>query len=75
MSLKLKQAYADIRIGFNNSSLPLGLRTDLHLLYELAQIRKLKRWLDMFEDVPDQKELDQIKEDKFNSKQSEKNRE
>lgn len=70
MSLKLKQTYADTCIGFNNSSLPLGQRNDLHKLIQLAKEKKLKRWLDMFEEVPDEKQLDKIKEESFNNKQS-----
>lgn len=68
MALKLKPQYRDVVIGFNNSSLPLGLRDDLYKLYEIAMIKNHKAHLEMFEEVPDQKELDQIKEDIFNRK-------
>lgn len=69
MPIKLKPQYNDVLIGFNNSSLPLGQRNDLHKLYEVAKGKKHKAHLDMFEEVPDQAELDAVKEKAFNKKQ------
>jgi hypothetical protein len=70
MPLKVKQTYAALCIGFNNSSLPLGLRNDLHILYERAKKTNNKAWLDMFETAPTEKEIDKVKEENFNEKQS-----
>lgn len=72
MPLKLKDSYADVVIGFNNSSLPLGKRKDLHKLYEFAKQTGNKKYLNMFEETPNEKEMDKIKSDSFLEKQEEK---
>lgn len=72
MGLKIKKEFETHQIGFNKSALPLGARKDLHVLYELAKKTNNVRWLSMFEEVPDDKALDKIKEEKFNEKQNNK---
>lgn len=72
MAIKIKPAYAHIRIGFNNSSARLGERDDLHKLYDVAKAKNHKQHLDMFEVIPDQAELDAIKEKNFNLQQQKK---
>lgn len=66
--IRVKPEYAQIRIGFNNSSARLGERNDLHKLYEVAKIKNHKAHLDMFEEV-DEREIDAIKEKEFMQKQ------
>jgi hypothetical protein len=61
--LKIKEEYQAAIVGFNNSGLPLGKRTDLHLLAQMAQYDKsLQKY---FERMPDQKEIDAYKEELF----------
>lgn len=69
MPLKLKPEFALVKIGFNNSSKPLGERDDLFRLYDLARIKNHKAHLDMFEEVPTESELDAMKEKEFYRKQ------
>lgn len=69
MPIRVKPEYAHIRIGFNNSSAKLGERDDLYKLYDVAKIKNHKAHLDMFEEVPDEKELDAKKEKAFIEKQ------
>ena len=52
MPVKIKDSYADVVIGFNNSSLPLGKRKDLHKLYEFAKQTGNRKYLNMFEETP-----------------------
>jgi len=47
--IKVKPQFANKVIGFNHSSLPLGQRDDLHLLYENAKRKGHKAHLNMFE--------------------------
>lgn len=47
--MKLKKHYADVVVGFNNSSSPLGDRDDLHILYEAAKQHNDTSILEMFE--------------------------
>lgn len=70
--LKIKKAYEDHVIGFNNSSLPLGKRTDLDKIYQFAKRKNLQRWLDWFEEVPDDKELQATQAKRFLEKQQQK---
>ena len=70
MALKIKAAYKDHIIGFNNSSYPLGKRNDLDKLYQMAKSKNIQRWLDMFESIPEQRVLDAEKEKVFIEKQS-----
>ena len=72
MPVKIKDSYADVVIGFNNSSLPLGKRKDLHKLYEFAKQTGNRKYLNMFEETPGEKELDNIKTNSFLDKQAEK---
>lgn len=74
MPIRVKPEYAHVRIGFNNSSKKLGERDDLHKLYDVARIKNHKAHLDMFEEVPDQFELDAMKEREFMQKQEAKKR-
>ena len=68
MALKIKAAFSNHVIGFNNSSKPLGDRNDLDKLYSLAKAKNNQRVLDMFEEA-DQKVLDAEKEKVFVEKQ------
>lgn len=76
MALKIKQGYESVIIGFNNSCLPLGQRSqnDLIFLYERAKKRNNQKWLNLFElnEVPTAKEIDEVKEKSFTEKQSKK---
>lgn len=49
MALKIKKEYAGEYIGFNNSSLPLGMRNDLGVLFRIATEGNDQRILNMFE--------------------------
>lgn len=69
--VKVKPAYLGHTIGFNNSSLPLGQRADLHLLYRHAKETANQSLLDMFE-VVDEAEIEQKAVENFNTKQAEK---
>jgi hypothetical protein len=73
MALKIKQGYEAVIIGFNNSSLPLGQRSqsDLIFFYERAKKRNNQKWLNLFElnEVPTDKEIDAVKEKTFTDKQ------
>ena len=65
MPIKLKNENADVIIGFNNSSKPLGQRKDLHLLLEGAVAHNNRNILDLFEEVPTLEEIKNIKGQKF----------
>lgn len=70
--MKIKKEYEYTVIGFNNSSLPLGHRKDLHKFYEMAKAKNNQRWLDMFEKEPDAKKVEAEKVIEFETKQSKK---
>lgn len=72
MPFKIKPGYGDHVIGYNNSSAPLGKRSDLGKLYEMAKATDNKEWLDMFDGVPDEADIDKEKTEKFQSKQDDK---
>lgn len=72
MALKIKTQFSDVVIGFNNSSLPLGQRDDLHILYELAKVNQMQQYLEMFEEQLTDQQLMDVKEAAFNKKQQEK---
>lgn len=76
MALKLKAEYAGVIIGFRNSSLPLGQRSeaDLMFLYQRALDRNFIDWLAMFEDAPDEKEVELLKEKSFAQRRSAKSK-
>ena len=65
MGVKIKTEFLDTVIGFNNSALPLGKRDDLNILAEIASNSKDQSLINLFEELPDQEELDQIKEEKL----------
>ncbi|SIS72012.1 MULTISPECIES: hypothetical protein [Chryseobacterium] len=65
MELKIKDEFLNTVVGFNNSSLPLGQRKDLHVLFDLANKSNNKRLLNYFEEIPSQKEFEKIKEDQI----------
>lgn len=75
--MKVKKGFEDKVIGFNNSSLPLGKRNDLHLLVAKANGDKSKfgYLLDMFDfdTIPTPEEVDDIRVDSFEEKQAKKN--
>jgi hypothetical protein len=71
-NILVKPKYRDVVIGFNNSSLPLGYRTDLHIIYSLAKEKNNEAILEMFEPVPDET-LEKIKVAAFVKKQQIKN--
>lgn len=68
MPLKLKKEAEDLVIGFNNSSEPLGKRKDLHLLYLSAHKKNYAPHLDLFEEEPTEKELEEMQEKTFNAR-------
>ena len=65
MNLKIKKEHKDRVIGFNNSVRPLGDRNDLLVLAEMAVKSGNKNLLDLFENVPTQKQIDIAKSQKF----------
>ncbi|MDN5578728.1 MAG: hypothetical protein L0G11_05195 [Chryseobacterium sp.] len=65
MGVKIKTEFLDTVIGFNNSALPLGKRKDLHILAQMAKTSNDPSLLNLFEELPAQKELNQIKEEKL----------
>ena len=65
MGVKIKTEFLDTVIGFNNSALPLGKRKDLHILAQMAKTSHDPSLLNLFEELPAQKELNQIKEEKL----------
>lgn len=69
--IKVKPEFAKKVIGFNGSSLPLGQRDDLHLLYDNAKRKGHKAHLDMFE-VPDEAAIESAKSDSFLKRQEDK---
>ena len=71
MSLKIKEAFKDKVIGFNRSSVPLGRRNDLHILYDIAKRSNRQAWLDMFEEVTEA-EVEEVKVQAFEEKQKQK---
>ncbi len=71
MSIRVKDQYKNQVFGFNNSSAPLGQRNDLHLLVADAKYHNQQNILDMFEGVPDDKELLEEKGNAFAQKQNE----
>ncbi|MBL0233270.1 MAG: hypothetical protein IPQ08_06355 [Chitinophagaceae bacterium] len=73
-AIKVKEQYKNIVIGFNHSALPLGLRNDLHLLYELAKEQGIMYLLEMFEEVPTAAEIETLKTEVFEKKQEEKSK-
>ena len=73
MPLKLKPENASVVIGFNHSSAPLGSRTDLVKLYEMGKANNDQSILGLFDDLPTEKEVVNLKETAFNEKQRTKN--
>lgn len=71
-NLKVKKQYENTVIGFNNSGAPLGLRNDLHILYEMAVNTGQQNIIQMFEEEPTAEQIEEIKVTNFNSKQEEK---
>ena len=72
MPIKLKKEYENEVVGFNNSSLPLGQRKDLHVLLGDVigpgdQIRDT-HIAGMFETLPTRDELDQLANEKLSKK-------
>lgn len=70
MAIKLKKGSELVIVGFNNSSEPLGKRDDLHLLIADAKASNDTHILSMFEEVPDEVELLDIKGLEFEKKQA-----
>lgn len=68
-SIKVKEQYLNTVIGFNNSGAPLGLRNDLHILYEIAVKTEQQHLLDMFETTPSTDQLEEMKVESFLQKQ------
>jgi len=65
MEVRIKTEFLDTVIGFNNSALPLGKRDDLHILAEMARHSTNQTLINLFEELPEQKEIDQAKEQIF----------
>ncbi len=72
MAIKVKKEYAETVVGFNKSSEPLGNRKDLHLLLRDAKASGDKMTLDMFEDVPEDAELQKLQGEAFEAKKTDK---
>ncbi|MGN6438377.1 MAG: hypothetical protein ACTHMM_17675 [Agriterribacter sp.] len=72
MPIKVKKQYEHEVVGFNNSGKPLGQRSDLHVLYDIAKRGNHAHLLKYFEEVPDEIELEKIKVETFNRKQQQK---
>ncbi|WNI34692.1 hypothetical protein [Chryseobacterium sp. SG20098] len=65
MELEIKDEFLNTVVGFNNSSLPLGNRKDLHVLFEIATKSNNKRLQSYFKEIPTSSEFDKIKEDQI----------
>lgn len=65
MGLKIKDEFLNTVVGFNNSSLPLGNRNDLHVLFEIAKKSNNKKLLSYFKEIPTSSVFDKIKEDQI----------
>lgn len=73
MALKIKKEFENKVIGFNRSSLPLGKRNDLHILYDIAKASNRQDYLNMFENATEA-EVEKAKVETFEKKQEEKNK-
>jgi hypothetical protein len=71
-AIRVKAKYHNTVFGFNNSGKPLGQRDDLHILIRDAKANKIQYILDMFEEIPSDKELRDIQEKAFLEKQKNK---
>jgi hypothetical protein len=63
INLKIKEEFKATVVGFNHSGLPLGERSDLHLLAEMAQSDPFLA--NLFEQLPAVEELAAYKEQLF----------
>ena len=59
--IRIKSEFKDRVVGYNGRSLPLGIRKDLHILARIAKQSGDKSLLEMFEEVPTQKEINEQK--------------
>jgi hypothetical protein len=73
MAFEIKDEFLKERVGFNNSAEPLGNRSDLHLLAELALKTdgsvKDTHVMGFFKSVPTLEEIKAAKEKSFTQKQ------
>lgn len=62
-TLKVKEQYKNLQIGFNHSAAPLGLRNDIDILYRLGKENNLAYILEYFEEVSevDEKNIEEEK--------------
>lgn len=51
-TLKIKKEFQETRVAFNGSGLPLGLRTDIHVLARIALDGGDDSLLNLFEETP-----------------------
>ncbi|MCL1690835.1 hypothetical protein [Elizabethkingia anophelis] len=65
MGVKIKTEFLNTVIGFNNSALPLGERNDLHILAKMAQESNDTSLLNLFEELPNQEEIQAEKVEKL----------
>jgi hypothetical protein len=65
LEIKIKEEYKKHIIGFNGSGLPLGERTDLDKLAELAHSSNDASIKQVFEKLPSLEELTAAKTEKF----------
>lgn len=65
MKVKVKEQYKDRVVGFNGSGLPLGKRTDLKDLAEIAIKSNDKILLELFEELPTIAEIEKSKSKNF----------
>jgi hypothetical protein len=63
--LKIKKEFADTRIGYNNSGLPLSIRTDIHILAKTAIESNDESLLNLFEELPTAEAIKEYEGDLF----------
>lgn len=63
--MKIKDEHKDRVVGFNGSGLPLGQRTDLKVLAEIAIKSNDKSLLELFEELPTLEVVEELKSKDF----------
>lgn len=63
--MKIKEEHKDRVVGFNGSGLPLGQRTDLKVLAEIAIKSNDKSLLELFEELPTLEVVEELKSKDF----------
>jgi hypothetical protein len=68
MDLKIKPEFADVIIGFRNSGIPLGKRSQEDLQFLAGKVRANPKYAKYFEALPSDKDLLDAKGDAFLAK-------